>query len=298
MPHEQADVDGPLHVLSESADGTRDDHAPIMLIHGLDGSAANWVDVLGPLARHGPVTAPDLPGFGRSPLAGRDVSMAASADLVARMLTTRGQGPAIVMGNSMGGPVALLTAARHPELVHAVVLVAPALPRAGSLPWAGSFAPFLLPYAVPGLMRAEPRRRASQPPARRVRGLLELCYAPGRHESPEAFAEMVEVARQRDAGDASTAWVGASRSLFGWLFRRRAFHRMADRVAAPVLIIDGAADPIIPTSSVTACLERHPAWQRSSLPDVGHVPQLEDPAGFVAAVASFVDGLDPVGHLT
>ncbi|MBW3658038.1 MAG: alpha/beta hydrolase [Actinobacteria bacterium] len=145
-----------------------------------------------------------------------------------------------MVGSSLGGTVALLAAARSPELVRGVVLVAPAVPRAGRLPVDPTFAGFLLPYAVPRLAAREPARRAGQPPETRVRSLLDLCYAPGRRESDAAFAEMVDVARERDPADARDAWVAASRSLFVELARRRRFHREADAITAPVLVVEDA----------------------------------------------------------
>ena len=286
VAHDVVDVDGPLHVRRF---GGRLDGVPIVGVHGLDGSAANFVDV-GPLLTDlGPVSAPDLPGFGRTPVAGRSRSMSAFADTTAEVLRREAPEGAVLLGNSMGGPVALLTAARHPELVRAVVLLAPALPRAGRGPIAWSFVPSWLAVTFTG--PATPLARMAKDPGRRVRALLDLCYATDNRESAAAFVEMVEVAEQRSRSDAVRGWTGAARSLWTWLVRRRAFHRMADRVRCPVLVIDGADDPIIPTSSIDAAFERHPDWQRVSLPGVGHVPQLEAPEATADAIRTFLANL-------
>ena len=254
-------------------------------MHGLDGSAANWLDVAPLLTPSRPVVAPDLPGFGRTPLAGRRVDLPGVADHLAGVLDRLDLGAVELVGNSWGGPVALWTATRHPDLVLRVVLVAPALPRHARRPVDPAFAAgFLLPYVVPGLMRIEPARRHAKDPATRVRDLLDLCYAPGRRESAAAFAEMVDVARHRDRGDHLGAWTRASASLFRWMARPAAFHRVADRVRAPVHVVEGGSDPIIPASSVARALRRHPAWTHVRLPGVGHVPQLEDPSGCAAAI--------------
>lgn len=279
------DVDGaPVHLL-DFGGPTDPSRPPLLLVHGLDGSAANWVDVGPTLARDHRVLAIDLPGFGRTPLAGRRLDLPAAADLVAATVARLGLGPVEVAGNSWGGPVCLWTAARHPEVIRRVVLVAPALPRhAGRVVDPAFTLGFLLPYAIPGLMRLEPARRHRQDPVQRVRALLDMCYAPGNRESLEAFAAMVEVARQRNRGDHVTAWYRASKSLFWWMARPAAFHRAVDRVTAPVHVVEGAADPIIPRTSIARTLARHPHWTHIALDGVGHVPQLEDPSAFIDAL--------------
>jgi pimeloyl-ACP methyl ester carboxylesterase len=71
------------------------------------------------------VIAIDLPGYGEAPEPARTLTMERSADLVAAFVTDRGTGPVIAIGHSMGTQVAVEIAARHPMLVHRVVLIAP-----------------------------------------------------------------------------------------------------------------------------------------------------------------------------
>lgn len=299
MDHVTIDVRGPVHVLD--AGGPDDGDRPaLVLVHGLDGSAANWWDVAPDLADDHRVIAPDLPGFGRTRLRRRWRSITAHADLVVavaqRVVAARPERRVVLVGNSMGGPVVLAAAARHPDLVAGVVLVAPALPRAGTSRIDASWLPVVVPIRLPVLPWLEPLRRHGVEPERRVRALLDLCYAPGgARESPEAFAEMVAVAQQRRTLDHARGWAGAARSLFTWLCRRGAFHDLAARVAAPVLVLEGGADPIIPRANVTAACERHPSWQRITLPHVGHVPQLEAPDAFVTHLRDFTEQLRPAG---
>lgn len=279
LRHTTLDLAGPTHVLDWGGVGPT-----TVLVHGLDGSAANWFDNGHVLAEHARVVAPDLPGFGRTPLAGRVPTMEASADLIADVIRTMDLGPSELMGNSMGGPVALFTAARHPELVSRVVLVAPALPRTANriVEW-GFASRFLLPFAIPSLMKLEPAGRHAKDPTRQVTDLLDLCFARGTAASSPALAEMIDVAAHRDRRDHVDGWYRAARSLFTWLSRPRAFHRLADQVEAPVHIVSGGLDPIIPASTIASALERHPSWTHVSMPRVGHVPQLEDPDGFHTA---------------
>lgn len=290
MQHTEVNVRGPVHVLDAGGPEVPSGRPPLVLVHGLDGSAANWWDVARPLAREHRVVAPDLPGFGRTPLRWRRRSITAHADLVAdvtRRSVWARHGPAVLVGNSMGAPVVLAAAARHPDLVAGVILVAPAVPRPGDAVVDRSWLPVVLPLALPVVPWVEGARRHSRPPEQQVQALLDLCVGPGRRVSAEAFTEMVEVARLRGRLDHARGWGGAARSLFTLLCRRSAFHALADQVTAPVLVLEGAADPIVPGASIAATLARHPAWGHVSMPGVGHVPQLEDPAGFVAHVAAF-----------
>ena len=123
---ELLDVDGrSVRVLRADAAGTAS--TPQLLVHGLGGSAANWIDVIAPLAAHGPVVALDLPGFGHTRLVDSDrLTVPGHVSFVRRVLDALGWESATVHGNSMGGLVATHLAARHPDLVERLVLVSPA----------------------------------------------------------------------------------------------------------------------------------------------------------------------------
>ena len=104
------DIDGPIYVADFGGDG------PVMLlVHGLGGSHLNWMSVAPQLAAHHRVYALDLPGFGRSPLAGRRSTIAANVDLLTRAITRLSRDRIVLMGNSMGGLLSIGAAARHPE---------------------------------------------------------------------------------------------------------------------------------------------------------------------------------------
>lgn len=289
MLHRTLDLpSGPIHALDFGGDG-----APILLVHGLDGSAANWIDAAPKLTAGHRVLAIDLPGYGRTPLGRRSASLGAQAAVIGEVIEHELDGSAALVGNSAGGVGAMIAAADLGDAVDALVLVASAFPRAGTGPIAWSFVLPALTLWMPGVGRMTPRMRASMAPEQRVRALLDLCYGPhaGRAESTTAFREMVEVAADRDPDDHAAAWTATARSLWPLLARRGAFHRLADRVTAPVLVIDGDHDPIIPTTSVDHTCARHPHWGRVRLP-VGHVPQLEDPETFSAVVRAFLNGCD------
>src|SRR6476646_2185149 len=126
------DADGRwVHTVDWEPAEARPDATPVVLVHGLGASTVSWELVGRDLAdRLGArVTALDLPGFGRS-RAERPATMSSHRAAVTALL--RAQGPAIVIGNSMGGATSVGVAARHPDLVHALVLVNAAFPRPGA----------------------------------------------------------------------------------------------------------------------------------------------------------------------
>jgi pimeloyl-ACP methyl ester carboxylesterase len=97
---------------------------PLLLLHGLGGGAANWVELAAALAEKRRVLVPDLPGHGRSaPLAGQP-SMDDFAECAGRLAEYEGLVPAAVVGHSFGALVALRLALLHPDQVTSVVLAA------------------------------------------------------------------------------------------------------------------------------------------------------------------------------
>ena len=84
------DLHGPLHGMEYGGEGQL-----VLLVHGLSGSAVNWVETAVPLTAYGRVVAPELPGFGRTPPAGRSASMKAQAGLMADFIEYQGGGAGV-----------------------------------------------------------------------------------------------------------------------------------------------------------------------------------------------------------
>lgn len=99
----------------------------VVLLHGWMASGGlNWFTTFGPLSQRYSVIAPDLRGHGRGVRSRRRFRLADCADDVAALLRHLDVGPVILVGYSMGGPVAQLLWRRHPELVQGLVLCATA----------------------------------------------------------------------------------------------------------------------------------------------------------------------------
>lgn len=105
----------------------------LLLLHGWTATAdLQWLTVYEALAQQFSFVAVDLRGHGRSLRSLEPFSLEAAADDVAAAVRALGLGPAIAVGYSMGGPVALHLACRHPDLTTGVVLCATAMGFRGS----------------------------------------------------------------------------------------------------------------------------------------------------------------------
>jgi pimeloyl-ACP methyl ester carboxylesterase len=102
-----------------------DGEPPVVLLHGLGGAAANWVELAPALAERHRVLAPDLPGHAGSAALPAVPTLGALADRVALLAAREGLEPAVVFGHSLGGTVAVQLALRHPERVAGLLLAAP-----------------------------------------------------------------------------------------------------------------------------------------------------------------------------
>lgn len=98
--------------------------APVLLVHGQPGTAADWNPVVD-VAASGPgrsrLLVVDRPGYGATTMG--PASMADNAEMLADLLVGEDAAPAVVVGHSYGGGIALLMAARRPEVVSGLVLV-------------------------------------------------------------------------------------------------------------------------------------------------------------------------------
>jgi pimeloyl-ACP methyl ester carboxylesterase len=91
---------------------------PVVLVHGIRVSGSMWGPVADVLTTHRPVATPDLPGHGRR--RGEPFTLDAAVDAVRDAVGAVG-GRALLVGHSLGGGVATLTAARHPGTVAGLV---------------------------------------------------------------------------------------------------------------------------------------------------------------------------------
>lgn len=94
-----------------------------MLLHGLCGHAGEWSDTAAWLSVSHRVVIPEQRGHGRSERDPADVSRTAFVDDAVMWVQQLSLSPAVFVGHSLGGHTAFLLAARHPDLVHGLVVV-------------------------------------------------------------------------------------------------------------------------------------------------------------------------------
>ncbi len=138
---------------------------PLLLLHGYAGSARWWTRNIQPLAVAHTVFALDLPGFGACRMPG-PYTFARTVSLLASWMERNGIGPAVLVGHSMGGQLAMLVTAAHPNRIARMVLIGSAglpfednllgIARQAFFSRAGGDLRFT-PIVVAGALRAGPR---------------------------------------------------------------------------------------------------------------------------------------------
>lgn len=271
-----ADLGVPVHYVDY---GGPADGPLLVMVHGLGGSLVNWAALAPLLTDTCRVLALDLIGFGHTKAGTHPTSVAANQQMLQRFLVDVAGTPAILVGNSMGGMIAILQAARHPETVAALVLVDPPLPgRRGSHRDPLVAAGFGL-YAVPPLGRALLRaRRRVRSPEQLAMDVLRLCCVDPTRVPADVLEQHLRLARvRRGYPGTDEQFLGAARSLMGVLARRSSYRAAMSSIRAPVLLLHGEKDRLVPIAASRAAAAANPSWRFEVAPDVGHVPQLEVP---------------------
>jgi len=266
---------------------------PIVLVHGLGGAHVNWMAVGHGLAEHGRVFAPDLIGFGRTPLGNRASTVDANVTMLARWIEQEHRGPVRLVGNSMGGLIAALLAGERPDLVSRLSLVAPALPPPRTAKFDPMFAAVFSIYLVPGLGEVFlRRRREARGPEAIMRETMRLCGV-----DPDALPKAVldaslTLTRERATTHpwADRAFLGAARSIFRLGVARGRVTNALRNIRAPTMLVQGTADRLVPVETSRAAARLRPDWSLTILEDIGHTPQLEIPDRWLSIHADFLRG--------
>jgi pimeloyl-ACP methyl ester carboxylesterase len=258
----------------------------VVAVHGLGGSALNWLAIAPLLASQCRLLAPDLAGHGLTRAHGQSTSVRANRLLLDCFVHTVTGSPVILMGNSMGGMISLLQAGTRPHTASGLILLDPAVPFGPVLPGPLVSGVFAL-YAMPVLGRALMARRRRMPAERAVSFVLRLCCVDPARVPAEVVGEHVELARQRASfDDVERDFIHSARSVVATAggSRSAAYREAIAAITAPVLLIHGERDRLVPVSASRALARSLPAWDLVTLPDTGHVPQLEAPAQTADAI--------------
>ena len=240
--------------------------APVVLVHGLGGRWQNWLENIPRIAAGRRVVAFDLPGFGRSQPTTGPITIDGYAAVVERVCDLLELEPAVLVGSSMGGAVAVAAALRFPQRVARLALVAPA---------AISTRDFN-PAPAAALMAAIARTPLGTPSG--VRSLLlrprarHLAFAALlRHPTLVATDMLSELVGGRGSPGLAAALDAMIASELG--------EELAG-VAQPTLIVHGRDDMLVPLSDAVWLSEQIPRAQLEVLADTGHLPMVERPVPF------------------
>lgn len=275
-PSQFAEIAGmPVHYRDEGPeDPGGDDPIPLVFLHGTSDSLHAWDGWTEILSRNRRVVRFDLPGFGLTgPPPDGDLTMERYREVLTALMDRLGIERAILAGNSFGGRIAWTTAIHVPDRVAGLILVNSSGYVAEAVEVPAGFALAGLPGVRDALRNTLPRFL--------VRMSLESVYAdPDRLTEAEVdrFYEITLREGNRDA------LIGRFRmSPAGPDVKR------IPEIRSPTLILWGAEDRLIPPAAADSFAEAIAASQAVVLPDLGHVPHVEDPARSVVPVQAFLD---------
>jgi pimeloyl-ACP methyl ester carboxylesterase len=245
------------------------DAPALVLLHGIGSTSAGWRLQYGPLGEHFRVIAWDAPGYGGSqPLPGEAPGAEDYARALARLLDALGIDRAIIATNSWGTPTGVVFARLHPQRVRALVLGGPAAGW-GSAP------------------KAERDRRA----AARIERVAALGVRKMREDdaadlvAPGTRAQVLEWIKGAEGLNAN-GYAQAARML-----AQVDVPREIAAVACPVRIVSGELDRRTPPeSNAKRIAAAAPDARLQTVPNCGHLPHLEHPDVFNAAVLEMLRG--------
>jgi pimeloyl-ACP methyl ester carboxylesterase len=271
------DLGGPVSIVDYGGEGPL-----IVCVHGLEGSAYNWA-LIGPqLAKDHRVIAPDLSGFGFTPQLEWGSSVGSNAELVKDVIDYFG-GDAMLIGNSMGGLISILTSEMYPDRVNSLVLVDPAAPvfswASINLHAAARLSVPLIPWLGSKLVDAY---RDQITVDEGVDEALTFVTAHPDRLDPEVWEHATEIAALRRVQPwATSALVEGMSSIAPYVLTKGRFADLIHRVTQPTLLIHGTEDRLVNVSATLWISRQRPDWTVALFEDVGHVPMLETPDRFL-----------------
>lgn len=256
----------------------------VLLIHGMAGSSRTWRDVMPRLAEQYTVIAPDLLGHGESAKPLGDYSLGAHASGVRDLLGALGIERVTVVGQSLGGGVAMQLAYQHPMFVERLVLI-------GSGGLGREVNPLLRLFTLPGVQYLMPimfPRFVREKGDQLARGLqqrgwtnphvAEIWRAYGSLSEPENRPAFVKTLRAViDPGGQAIS----------------ALDRLYLCEALPTMVMWGDKDPIIPVEHAYRAVEAMPGSRLHIFEGVGHFPHVECPDEVVEHLLDFLQTTEP-----
>jgi pimeloyl-ACP methyl ester carboxylesterase len=254
--------------------------AALVLLHGggLDDARLSWAPLWPALTGHARLLAPDLPGYGGSPLGQTAPTLEGYRTWLLAFLDAAGIQTAVVVGMSLGGGIALRTALDAPARVAGLVLLAPygISPR--------------LPGAKSGYFAVHaPRAAAAQAALRHSDWLLRaslraLLHHPG--AVSEDLADQVRALLARPG--AWAAWSAFQRHEVLWTRPRTHLTGQLAALSCPALLLSGEHDRLVPPDDVRAAAARIRHARFTLVAGAGHWLPRDAPAQVADQLITFL----------
>lgn len=284
---------GGVDLVVRHAEALGPDAEPALLVHGLGGSANNWTDFAGLLRARLDVEALDLPGHGHSgPAPDGDYSQRAMTRAVIGYLEASGRGPVHLVGNSMGGAIALWVASHRPDLVRTLTLISPAVPdvrRLRAHPLKQD--PRMALLVVPGIGGMALRRLGRIAVEKRVKATIALVFAdPKRYPAARLAQDIAEATDRMGLPWADEAMLRSTRGLVRvqFLQARGAWQAMRS-IIAPSLVLWGDTDRLVAPDLAGFVAAAIPGSRMLVLEHTGHTAMMEDPITSARAFFALIE---------
>jgi pimeloyl-ACP methyl ester carboxylesterase len=252
-----------------------------ILLHGFGASLFSWHEVTAPLSKFGTVIAYDRPAFGLTerPMeweGENPYSPQAQVDLVIGLMDKLNIEKAILVGNSAGGTISMLTALQYPERIEALVLVDAAVYAGGGAPsW------------VRPILKTPQMNRLGPLVARQIQARGQEFIEHARHHPTKITPEILEGYQKplRAENWDKALWFLTLASQESGLAER------LPELTLPVLVITGDDDRVVPTEQSLRLANELSNATLNVITQSGHLPHEEHPVEFMQAVTEFLSTL-------
>lgn len=261
------------------------DAPPVLLLHGIARSLEDWQASHDLLARDHRVISADTPGFGFTPAQRGRPGLATFARAMAGVLDAASvDRPVHVMGNSLGGGIAMTLAVTAPERVASLVLV-------DSIGFGTevNISPLPMIYATASGLPVVGRRFVPLARAASVKIAQDQFFDPS-YATREMLQHYAKVGRQPDfRGTFLRSALSLAVPMTGphprW---RKALHAGVRASGVPVLVVWGENDTVLPVAHFEAARGALPDAETHLFAETGHMPQIERAADFSDLAARFI----------
>jgi abhydrolase domain-containing protein 6 len=244
----------------------------LVLLHGFNADADHFNRVARYLTRHFRILAPDLPGFGETgSSSGIDYRIEAQADSVVNWMDRTGIQRCYLGGSSMGGYIACAIAARHPDRIRALWLLAPG--GVESVPLSPLFQEIAEERHNPLVVRDRTD----------FRRLIDFCFV----RPPWIPSPLARFLAARSAARS----VEHQRAFDAIRFDSSSAESLVDGLEVPALIVWGRSDQVLNPAGAQVLADRMRNAETLMLADTGHLPMLERPRTVAESWISYTERL-------